>query len=217
MSEFKFKVSPDIEIYEKQGFGKSLEIIPPAGLLVVDFINGFADPEMFGGGNISSAIESTAKLLQLARNGQWPIAYCRTVFADDSADANVFTEKIPGNLALTENSSASQVVPSLQQIDGELVVRKQYPSAFFATPLAAWLTAKGVRTLVICGATTSGCVRASAVDAMCHGFRTIVVSNCVGDRSVQQHESNLFDMQMKCADVMSLDAVMRLSQLGTGT
>lgn len=217
MSESNFKDGPDAEVYRRQGFGKNLALVPPAGILLVDFINGFADPAVFGGGNIESAIESTLELLRLAREWQWPVAYSRTVFADDAADANVFVEKIPGNLALTETSSLSQVVPSLEPIEGELVFRKQYPSAFFGTPLASWLTLKGVRTLIICGTTTSGCVRASAVDAMCYGFRAIVVSDCVGDRSIQQHESNLFDMQMKCSDVMSLDAVKRLFELDART
>jgi len=88
-------------------------------------------------------------------------------------------------------------------------VRKTLPSAFFGTTLAAWLTQRGVRTLIVAGAVTSGCVRASVVDAMCHGLRPIVVSDCVGDRALGPHEANLFDMQQKYAAVMPRDEVLK--------
>ncbi len=91
---------------------------------------------------------------------------------------------------------------------GELVVRKTVPSAFFGTSLAAWLSQRGVQTLVVAGAVTSGCVRASVVDAMSHGFRPLVVSDCVGDRALGPHEASLFDMGQKYAAVMARDAAL---------
>ncbi|VCU68625.1 Maleamate amidohydrolase [Pigmentiphaga humi] len=198
----------EISTYQRQGFGADLELRGPAGLLIIDFVNGFADPEVFGGGNIREAIERTAVLLAQARQRGWPVAHTRIVFADDAGDQNVFSEKVPGLLVLTEHDPRSAIVPELAPAPGELVVRKTLPSAFFGTTLAAWLTQRGVRTLVVAGAVTSGCVRASVVDAMCHGFRTVVAADCVGDRALGPHEANLFDMQQKYAAVLPRDEVL---------
>ena len=204
---------PEQSVYDRQGFGQSLELLPPAGLLIVDFIVGFADPEVFGGGNIQPAIHKTRKLLTLARRRGWLISYTRVVYADDGSDANVFTDKVPGCLAFTETSELSQVVPELLPEPGDLIIRKQFPSAFFGTHLASALALKGIRTLFITGATTSGCVRASGIDAMCHGFKPVIVEDCVGDRSVQQHEANLFDLKMKYTEVIRLEEVEALTSL----
>lgn len=200
-------------VYERQGFGQGLELTPPAGLLIVDFINGFADPDVFGGGNIRPAVEKTRKLLSLARERGWLVSYTRVVYSEDGSDANVFTDKVPGCLEFTETSALSQVVPELPPAPGDLVIRKQFPSAFFGTHLASSLAMHGVKTLFISGATTSGCVRASAVDAMCHGFKPVIVEDCVGDRSIAQHEANLFDMKMKYTQNMQLDEVEALTSL----
>lgn len=200
-------------VYDRQGFGQGLELLPPAGLLIVDFINGFADPAVFGGGNIQPAIEKTRKLLALARQRDWLVSYTRVVYSNDSSDANVFTDKVPGCLEFTETSELSQVVPELPPASGDLIIRKQFPSAFFGTHLASSLAMKGIKTLFITGATTSGCVRASAVDAMCHGFNPVIVEDCVGDRSIAQHEANLFDLKMKYAEVMQLHEVEALTTL----
>ncbi|MDX3906910.1 MAG: isochorismatase family protein [Pigmentiphaga sp.] len=199
-------------VYARQGFGAGLAPVPPFGLLLVDFVNGFADPAMFGGGNIPAAIEATRPLLALARERQWPVAHTRIVYADDGADANVFSAKVPGMLRLTEAEPASAIVPQLAPRPGELVVRKNVPSAFFATDLAPWLTQRGVRTLVVAGCVTSGCVRASVVDAMCWGFRPVVVADCVGDRAIGPHEASLFDMAQKYAEVLDYATLVRQLQ-----
>lgn len=198
----------DHSVYLRQGFGATMPPKSPYGLLVVDFINGFADPGSFGGGNIHAAIECTRGLLDEARARKWPVAHTRVVYQDDGADANVFALKVPTILSLVEDAHASQIVPQLQPIDGELVVRKTNPSAFFGTTLASWLSQRSVQTLLIAGCTTSGCVRASVVDAMCHGFRPLVVTDCVGDRSLQAHDANLFDMNQKYATLMPRDVAI---------
>jgi maleamate amidohydrolase len=204
----------DEAIYKSQGFGARMEATAPYGLLIVDFVNGFADPVSFGGGNIGPAIECTRGLLAQARSRKWPVAHTRIVFQDDGADANVFTLKVPTMLALHEHSPGSQIVPQLQPLAGELVVRKTNPSGFFGTQLASWLAHRGVQTLLVAGCTTSGCVRASVVDAMCHGFRPLVVTDCVGDRSLQAHEANLFDMDQKYATLMTRDAALEATAAG---
>ncbi len=201
-------MNSDLDVYARQSFGSKLEPQPPFGLLIIDFVNGFADPEVLGGGNIADAIFNTVGLLAYAREQRWPIAHSRIVFADDDADQNIFSIKVPSMLKLKENDPDSAIVPELTPERGEFVVRKTVPSAFFGTPLAAWLTQRGVKTLLIAGAVTSGCVRASVVDTMSHGFRPLVVSDCVGDRAIEPHNANLFDMAQKYASVMSKDEAL---------
>lgn len=198
----------ELATYERQGFGTDLPLRAPFGLLIVDFVNGFADPAQFGGGNIPQAIASTVPLLATARRQGWAVAHSRIVYADDDADGNIFSLKVPGMLTLKEASPASAIVPGLAPASGEYVVRKSVPSAFYGTMLAAWLAQRGVQTLLVAGCTTSGCVRASVVDAMSAGFRPVVLADCVGDRAIGPHEANLFDMQQKYAAVMARDAAL---------
>ncbi|PNM89097.1 isochorismatase family protein [Achromobacter xylosoxidans] len=198
----------DISAYARQGFGTPLPLKAPFGLLIIDFVNGFADPAVFGGGNIPPAIERTRTLLAHAREQGWPVAHSRIVFSDDDADSNVFCLKVPGMLTLKEDSHNSAIVPQLAPARGEYVVRKSTPSAFYGTMLAPWLAQRGVQTLVVAGCVTSGCVRASVVDAMQAGLRPLVVSDCCGDRALGPHEANLFDMAQKYAAVMPLEQAL---------
>ena len=195
-------------VYKQQGFGTPLPVQGNIGLLIVDFVVGFADPKTFGGGNIAPAIERTVHLLAAARRHGWPVAHSRIVYAADGSDDNVFSLKVPGMATLTEGHPNSAIVPELTPARGELVVRKTVPSAFFGTQLAPWLSQRAVQTLIVAGAVTSGCVRASEVDAMSHGFRPLVVSDCVGDRAIGPHDANLFDMAQKYAAVMTLEEAL---------
>ena len=206
----------EAEVYRRQGFGQTLGIQGAVGLLIVDFVNGFADPALFGGGNISSAIARTRQVLSAARKAGWAIAHSRIVYAEDGADANVFSIKVPGMLTLTERSPASAIVPELAPVAGEFVVRKNVPSAFFGTPLAPWLTQQGIKTLLVAGCTTSGCVRASVVDAMSFGFRPVVISDCVGDRAQAPHDANLFDIGQKYGDVVASEQILAWSSAANG-
>ena len=202
------------EVYRRQGFGGRLDLQGRGGLLVVDFSVGFADPEALGGGNITDAIEPTRRVLSEFRTHGLPVAYSRIVFAGDGSDANIFSLKAGGLLKLTERSPGSAIIPKLAPASGELVVRKTAPSAFFGTTLAPWLTQRGVETLFVAGVTTSGCVRASVVDAMSFGFRPVVLSDCVGDRAIAPHDASLLDMAQKYAEViLAADALRKVPQM----
>ncbi len=198
----------ELDIYRKQGMGTPIGLGRSPALIMVDFVIGFTDPEHFGGGDITDAIDHTVPLLAHARARGWPIAHTRVVYADDGADAGAFTRKSPGLLKLTEESPLSQIVPALMPAPGEFVIRKRQASAFFGTELAGWLQWRGVDTLLVTGCTTSGCVRATVVDAVSHNLRTIVVTDCVGDRASGPHQANLFDMGQKYADLMDSKALM---------
>lgn len=190
------------DVYARQGFGQRMGLGQRPSLLIVDFVNGFADPAKFGGGNIPPAIEATLPLLAAARARGWPVAHTRIVFAEDGADHNPFCRKVPSLGGLTEDNPDSHIVEELTPADGELVVRKTVPSGFWGTALTQWLISKQVDSVVVAGCTTSGCVRASVVDAMSLGFRVVVARDCVGDRALAPHEANLFDMEQKYADVV---------------
>jgi maleamate amidohydrolase len=201
-----------IAVYRRQNIGKPSGFGSAPALLIVDFVNGFNDPAMFGGGNIAQAIGNTKVLLAAARHANIPVAFTRIVYADDGSDASVFTLKLPGLLALTETAPAAQIVDALAPAAGEYIARKTQPSAFFGTGLVGWLVQKRVDTVLVTGCTTSGCVRASVIDSMSHNFRSVVVSDCVGDRAIAPHDANLFDMGQKYADLMTGDEVAAILQ-----
>ena len=197
----------DTAIYARQGFANPTGIGAAPALIVVDFVLGFTDPDKFGGGSIGPAIARTRALLAHARAKAWPVAHTRVVYADDGSDRGALVRKVPSLADLTETSPLSQIVPELAPAPGELVIRKRQPSAFFDTGLAGWLAFRRVDTVIVAGCTTSGCVRATVVDACSHEFRTIVVTDCVGDRAEGPHQANLFDMGQKYADLMTLEAL----------
>ena len=195
--------SNDKDVYRRQNFGNRVGFGRKPALLIVDFQVGFADPEVFGGGNVREAVAATVPLVAEMRALGLPVAYTRAVFADDGSDAGVFGMRVPALKRLTDSADISQIVPELTPVHGEYVVRKTGPSAFFGTSLASWLNAKGVDTPMVSGATTSGCVRASVIDSISYNYRTTVVTDCCGDRALEPHEANLFDMGQKYADLMT--------------
>ncbi len=199
----------DIAIYQKQGFGSRVGFGNSPALLIIDFINGFNDPDQFGGGSIQEAIDNTALLLDTARHLDLPVVFTSHVYADDGSEDGIFNLKSPGLAKLKRGSPETRVVDELTPRPGERVLEKHYPSGFCNTDLAAWLARRGVDTTIVTGCTTSGCVRATVVDAMSSGFRPIVPRECSGDRAAGPHEANLFDIDQKYGDVMSLEDVMR--------
>jgi maleamate amidohydrolase len=196
------------EIYQRQGFGHTSGIGQRCCLLMVDFVNSFVDPHQLGGPHIQDAVKATVPLLAAFRAWRLPIVHTRVVFEESGADLNLFATRVKALQALTEHAEGSHIVPALAPLPMEWVLRKQGASAFFNTALADWLRIHAVDTLVVTGCTTSGCVRATVVDAVQHNFRTVVVSDCVGDRAMGPHDANLFDMRQKYADIMTRDDLL---------
>lgn len=206
-------MADDAEIYRRQGIGARMGFGKKPALLIIDFINGFNDPAQFGGGNIQAAIDRTVELLSVARHLELPIVYTSHVYAADGSQDGVFNLKMPNMSAvLVPGSHAVEVVEELTPRPGERIIHKHYPSAFFGTDLAGWLAARGVDTVIVTGCTTSGCVRATVVDAMGSGYRPMVPRDCVGDRAEGPHDANLFDMDQKYADVMPMEEI--IAELG---
>lgn len=145
-----------------------------------------------------------ASLLATARGAGVPVLHTAVRFRAGMADAGLFVHKVPALAALADGAgNAREFMPAVQPEPTETVVIKQYASAFFGTSLAATLTAARIDTLVIAGVSTSGCIRASATDALQHGFRPMVVADACGDRTPALHESNLYDLAAKYADVVT--------------
>lgn len=197
------------EIYKRQNLGNRVGFGTRPALVVIDFVNAFNDPEVFGGGNIDDAIQQTRSVLQETRGLELPIVFTRIVYEPNGANIGAFAKKLPGLAKLTEDVHGSQIVPELAPRPGEHIIRKTQASAFFGTDLAPWLAWRGVDTLLVVGCTTSGCVRASVIDAASHNLRAIVIRECVGDRALEPHEANLFDIDAKYGDVVPKSDVMK--------
>jgi len=190
------------EIFEKQNFGNQLGFGKSPCLLVIDFTISFADPDILGGGNILSAIENTKDLLKISRKKLLPIIFTKVVL-DPVVDKNLlFAKKAPSLLNSTADSYLSNIVDSLQPLQNETIIEKKQASAFFQTNLNGLLLKDNIDTVIMTGCTTSGCVRASAVDCISLNLRPIIIADCVGDRSLESHELSLFEMNSKYADVV---------------
>ena len=197
----------DQEMYQQRGFGNKVGFGERPALLIIDFIKGFTDTNCPLGSNLDAEVAATKKLLDRFRAEKLPVHFTTTAYDEEMVSAGVFVKKVPSLAHLKIGSNWVEIDERLTPMSGEVVWTKQYASAFFGTALASALAAQKVDTLVITGCTTSGCVRASAVDSCQHGFRTNVVKECVGDRSQSAHEANLFDLDAKYADVVSLEDV----------
>ncbi len=204
----------DLSENYKGAFDGHLPFGQRPALLIVDFVMAYLDPASPLYAGVEGALASNERLLAAARKAKIPVLFTNVVYTPGGADGGVFYRKVPA-LKLFDNGSPLGAFPdSLQPQDGELVISKQYASSFFGTHLAATLTAKGVDTLLITGLSTSGCVRATALDACQHGFLPFVVREACGDRHPGPHEASLFDLQAKYAEVISeAHAISQLERL----
>jgi maleamate amidohydrolase len=174
-------------------------------VLMVDFAQAYFDPAspLFGGEGCASARDHAIKLVAAARATNTPVIWTEVRYTPGGADGGVFFRKAPPLVCFETGNPMGNLAEGLERLPSEIMVTKQYPSAFFGTSLAATLTAMGVDTVLLTGLTTSGCVRATCVDAMSHGFITLVVKDACGDRADGPHDANLFDMSAKYADLVT--------------
>ena len=194
--------------YERKGFSARSGFGTRPALLIVDFINGFTDASTGLGGDYSAELAVTARLLEEFRARALPVFFTTVAYEPHLRDAGQFIVKVPALSILVKGSEWVKVDDRIRPRTSERVVLKKYASSFFDTRLDMELKGLGVNTVVIVGVTTSGCIRASAVDSMQNGFRTVVVRDAVGDRAETPHEVNLFDMDAKYGDVVSSGDVL---------
>lgn len=189
---------------QRIGFGRK-----PA-LLLIDFMQGYTTPGApLYAPDVVDAVARAGELLALARQQSIRVVHTNIRYhADDFSDGGMWVRKAPVMKDMVEGNPLAAFCPEVLPHAGETVVTKQYASAFFGTSLASQLHAEGVDTLLLVGCSTSGCIRASAVDAVQHGFRAIVVRECVADRHRAPHDANLFDIDSKYGDVVGLQEAM---------
>lgn len=182
------------------GFGRS-----PA-LVVVDMVTGYTDPDcdLYIGEQAVDLVASIVQLVDAARTASIPVIYTGVSISADGSNGGVFFRKVPSLSIFQPGGEFAGFVPELSPLENETVIMKQYPSALYATPVASMLNAAGIDSVIICGVSTSGCIRATATDVMQHGFTPLVVREAVGDRHPGPHEANLFDIDAKIGDVVSL-------------
>jgi maleamate amidohydrolase len=199
---------------KERGFGATIGFGRRPALLVIDLIKAFTDSTRPLGADLDAQIEATNRLIEAARAGAAPIIFSTVSYDDpDLKDAGVWALKIKGTATLIERDGGPELDPRLDVRGGDSLLVKKYASCFFGTDLVPRLVTAGVDTLILAGCTTSGCVRASAVDAIQNGFRPVVVPEAVGDRSGSAHTQSLSDLAMKYADVVPLaDVVEYLSK-----
>jgi nicotinamidase-related amidase len=193
------------EVYERARLGGSLTLGERPAVLVVDFSCGFTDPECALGADMSDEIDATRRLLDAARAKGITVVFTTIGFEPSLKDGALWIQKAPALADLQLGGRWVEIDPRLERREDETVIVKKGASAFFGTNLAAILVSQGADTIVLCGATTSGCIRATAIDLLQYGFPTLVPRECVGDRAESPHEANLFDIQAKYADVVSLE------------
>jgi maleamate amidohydrolase len=196
------------DIYERARLGQSVTLGTRPAVLVVDFSRGFTDPESTLGSDLTREVEATNRVLTVAREQEIPVIFTTIGFEPNLKDASLWLEKLPALEELIVGSKWVEIDPRLERREDETVVLKKGPSAFFGTNLPSILVSQGVDTVVLCGATTSGCIRATAIDLLQYGYPTLVPRECVGDRAEEPHGANLVDIQAKYADVVSVEEAL---------
>jgi maleamate amidohydrolase len=194
--------------YDQRGLGGRVGFGERPAVLVVDFILGFTDPLSPLRGDIERPLAETIRILEAARRIPVPVLFTTVEYDENLKDAGLFVKKVPSLKWLVTGTRWVELDPRLGREQGEILIRKRYASAFFGTELAALLVAADIDTLVVTGCTTSGCVRATVVDALQYGFHAIVPAEAVGDRAQLPHEANLFDIDAKYGDVTSVGEVL---------
>ena len=193
------------------GYGKS-----PA-LILIDFVQAYFEPENELWANPRPALESALRLREIAHKKGVPVIITNVVYDANGVTGGVFFKKAKPLRNFTPAAEHNGWPDGLEPWPMDIVISKQYPSAFFGTSLSSTLTAAGIDTTIMTGLTTSGCVRASCIDACSYGFRPIIVEEACGDRHTDPHKANLFDMNAKYGDVVSeKNAADYLKALATG-
>jgi len=196
------------EVYAKAGLGQAVTLGQRPALLVVDFSCGFTDPACPLGSDLTPQVEATRRLLDAGREKGLPVVFTTIAFEPSLKDGGLWMQKVPALGVLQVGGAWAEIDPRLGPREDETVIVKKGASGFFGTNLASVLVSQGVDSVILCGATTSGCIRATAIDLLQYGWPTLVPRECVGDRAQAPHEANLFDIQAKYADVVSLEEAL---------
>lgn len=199
----------ETKFFAARGFGKRIGFGDRAALVVIDYMKAFTDPSMALGSNLDKEIEETNRLIDEAHEHDIPVIFSVVWYDEDGfKDAGIWALKQGGVSTLKAGTLGVELDPRLHRKPSDIVLLKKYASCFYGTDIVARLNSRQVDTLIVTGCTTSGCVRATAVDALQNGFRPIIAKEAVGDRSVAAHEQSLFDLDQKYGDVLGVDEII---------
>lgn len=196
------------DFYAERGIGSQVGFGQRPALLVIDMAVAFNDPAYKVGADQTPTVEAISELLPIARTARVPIYFMTTAYMPDGRDAGMFGKKVPALLELKVGEPGVEIDPRIAPIDGEHVILKKYASSFFETNLLSLLINDSIDTIVLTGCSTSGCIRACAIDGVSYGFRVIVPEEAVSDRAEGPHYANLFDINAKYGDVLPLSVVL---------
>ena len=192
-----------------KGFGGRGGLGRRPALAVIDMTLGFTDPNSPLACDLEEPVKNISKLLEAARKAEIPVLYTTVAYREsDRVTAAAFIDKVPALLTLEAGSRWAEIDPRIAPLETEPVLNKLFASAFYGTGLPSALAAAGVDSLIVTGASTSGCVRATAVDALQYGYRPVVPREAVGDRNPAAHEANLYDIDAKYGDVVAVEKVL---------
>jgi len=197
------------QAYKRGKFGGKIGFGKRPAIVVVDFQKGFTQPDAMAGGDMTREVEATAKITTAAHIKKIRSFYTRVGYNKDGSDLGVFGLKVGILKEFTRDSELYELDDRLQIADNGIVLEKHWPSAFFGTHLNQMLIPMSIDTIIITGCTTAGCVYATAIDSCSYGYRTIVVSDAVADRSSETHNIFLWNMGQKYADIMTSDEVIQ--------
>ena len=206
--QLKVKMNKDLDQNYKSVFNKKIGFGKNPAIILVDFVDAYFDKNSPLYADVEKALLSAIRIRNIGRKRNIPIIYTNVSYQKDGKNGGVFYEKLPVLSCFIEGAKTAGWPSELDINPNEIVITKQYPSAFFETCLSKKLNNLEIDTLIITGLTTSGCIRATCVDAISYGFRPIVVKDACGDRHEKPHIANLFDMNAKYADVVSENEVV---------
>lgn len=217
-----FLAERDHYVYSNAGFGEETKVGNNPAFVIVDVTYGFTGEKADSieeaikeyptscGPESWEAVNNIKQLLENCRELNIPIYYTVIEGSDDLSNKNVAVKgEVFNHPSLREGKRGSQIVDEIKPKSGEVVLSKKKPSAFFGTPLLSYLINENIDTLIVTGATTSGCIRSTVIDAFSHNYNVFVPENCVFDRGIASHAINLFDMQQKYADVTSSETLIQ--------
>ena len=201
--------TPDLVAdYEKAGFSGALGFGTSPALVIVDMCNAYLEPSSPLYAGVEEECSQIERLLQTAREQGLPVIHTRVEYNETGSDGGLFYKKVKALKCFTKGNPLGECPAALTPLPNEINITKQYASAFFGTSLASSLNAMGCDSVFICGVSTSGCVRATALDALQHGFIPLVIEDACGDRDEAVHKANLFDLQAKYADLTTTETVV---------
>jgi maleamate amidohydrolase len=194
--------------YARAGYHHRLGFGARPALLLIDFVQAYFEPTSPLYAGVDAALAQASRILDAARRHRIMVVFTNVTYQAGTGDGGIFRRKVPALDCMEAGNPLGDWPAGLAPQAGELIISKQYPSAFFGSSLASTLTANRIDTVLLTGLTTSGCVRATCVDAMSHGFIPLVVEDACGDRAAEPHKANIFDMNAKYADVIDTETAL---------